>query len=87
MNSSMLTKILIILLGIALLVAFIFFERRMNAIFKGRSRAFYVGLAAAGVASLAILHFVDFIYIVIGLAIIVAITAILPWLADRWPRR
>jgi hypothetical protein len=84
---ALLTKILTIVLGLALLVMFIFFERRFNAIFKGRSRKFYIGLAATGVACLAILYTVDFLYVLIGLTVLIGFIAIAPWLAEKWANR
>ncbi|MEW7008668.1 MULTISPECIES: hypothetical protein [unclassified Lentilitoribacter] len=83
----MLSKIIIILLGITLLIMFAFMEKRLNAIFKGRSKLFYIGTATAGLAILAIINLFDLIYILIGLVIIGALIAIAPWLVDRWPRR
>lgn len=83
----MFSKIVIILLGITFLVMFAFMERRLNAIFKGRSKLFYIGLAAAALAALAILHFFDFIYILIGVVLILLLLAATPWLLDRFPRR
>lgn len=83
----MLTKILTIVLGLALLVMFIFFERRFSAIFKGRSRKFYLILAAIGVVCLTILYTVDFLYVLIGLTIIIGFIAIAPWLAEKWANR
>ena len=83
----MLTKILTIVLGLALLVMFIFFERRLTAIFKGRSRKFYIGLAVAGIVCLTILYTVDLLYVLIGLTILVGFIAIAPWLAEKWANR
>lgn len=66
---------------------FIFFERRFNAIFKGRSRKFYIGLAVVGVACLTILYTVDFLYVLIGLTVLIGFIAIAPWLAEKWANR
>lgn len=83
----MFSKIAIIVLGITLLVMFIFMEKRLNAMFKGRSKKFYIGLGAVGVAILAITNIFGFIYILIGAAVILGLLAIAPWVIDRWPRR
>lgn len=83
----MLSKIVIIVLGITLLVMFVFMEKRLNAIFKGRSKLFYIGMSAAGLAILAIIHFFDFIYILIAIGVILGLLAIAPWVIDRLPRR
>lgn len=83
----MFSKIVIIVLGITLLVMFIFMEKRLNAIFKGRSRRFYIGMSAVGLAALVMLYTVDFIYILMGLGVILGLIAIAPWLVDRFYRR
>lgn len=83
----MLSKIVIIVLGITLLVMFAVMEKRLNAIFKGRSKRFYIGMSAAGLAVLAIISIFEFIYILIGIGVIVGLIAIAPWLVDRFPRR
>ena len=81
-------KILTLIIGIALLIGFIFFERRMNAIFKGRSKYFYWGVGIACVLAFIALHTLDFIYILLALAVIISgltlAPIVAPWIIMKW---
>lgn len=77
-------KITLIVLGIALIIAFTFFEKRMKEIFYHRSKLFYASLAAAFIAAIAILALVDFTYIFVAIVVVILLLAIAPKLVDKF---